>query len=629
MIPKDETDENFNVSPNTNQISPNVGVKNKSKILKDFYGEPDDDFYTNPHSPSNIRVEDLQSLSARLRQKKADKEITAQVRRELRERNERILERDRQHQKQLEEANKEVEINLQRRMIENERKLLIAIEEHERKAREFTESQKVKCAETKNRFEEMRQRSQALERFRAIHELFKRIIEKFVTVYSKFDRDIQAMFGNYKSAVNQIIKQFESKFQSIDKSALGQDEINEAQRLYKDVEKVIMDMGNKVAEIKEAQLAAKQAEEQKLKEEQENQAALDQQKQNEAEAAAALASLSRQTENQPQPTPQTQSSKPVELDIMRQFVSRDALERYNNIMATYKQATETVKKLQEDDSMKKYRSACQFAVTIPINAISVVSADHLRDKFQKLFALLSGAVVKANNNDVSINQHPLGKLFCELLVAKKLVNAAETIVTTNTARAEFAFSAVTVALWQKFPEIGHYFLAYLYKECPYFVPYFIPQIEGQSDMDYMKSLGYRYQNGSIEDQQQYLKRMGGTARLYAAVWITSPRRNETSPNPHGLDHGWRWLCNILNLDPQPDICATLIYETLKVAGHAMIQTYGKQFFKLLFFMQRQYFPKLNQIDQGGPKSRLEQFINEAVQCGKIDSPEGLLPPNFW
>lgn len=144
-----------------------------------------------------------------------------------------------------------------------------------------------------------------------------------------------------------------------------------------------------------------------------------------------------------------------------------------------------------------------------------------------------------------------------------------------------------------------------------------------------RSLGYRYSNGVIEKHDLYLKRMCGIARLHAAIWITSPRQGESAPHPHNLHNGWNWLCEFLNLDPLPEICATLLFEVLQVAGNAFLQTYGKQFIKLIIAMQNQYFPKLNQVDNGGPKARLEGFLTKVLQERKIDAPEGLLPGNFW
>lgn len=123
--------------------------------------------------------------------------------------------------------------------------------------------------------------------------------------------------------------------------------------------------------------------------------------------------------------------------------------------------------------------------------------------------------------------------------------------------------------------------------------------------------------------------MIGVARLYSAIWITTSRRGDTTPHPHGLDNGWRWLVNIINLDPLPDICATLIYETLQVAGYSMLQMYGKQFIKFIVAVQRQYMPKLDKVDQGGPKARLEVFLNKVIQEQMIDPPAAVLPPGFW
>jgi len=52
--------------------------------------------------------------------------------------------------------------------------------------------------------------------------------------------------------------------------------------------------------------------------------------------------------------------------------------------------------------------------------------------------------------------------------------------------AAFAIAAVMVALWQEFPCWGQLVLAHFYNECPYLVPFFKPQLEGQSTKDYYK-----------------------------------------------------------------------------------------------------------------------------------------------
>jgi nucleoporin GLE1 len=52
--------------------------------------------------------------------------------------------------------------------------------------------------------------------------------------------------------------------------------------------------------------------------------------------------------------------------------------------------------------------------------------------------------------------------------------------------AAFAIAAVIVSLWAEFPEFGRLLLAHFHRECPYLVPAFMPQTEGQTDQDYYK-----------------------------------------------------------------------------------------------------------------------------------------------
>lgn len=77
------------------------------------------------------------------------------------------------------------------------------------------------------------------------------------------------------------------------------------------------------------------------------------------------------------------------------------------------------------------------------------------------------------------------------------------------------------------------YLSYVFKQ---FVIIFVDRLRG-----------YRYTNGTLETQDQYLKRMSGIMRLYSSILITKPRRGQTVPHPHGISNGWLWLSNILNL----------------------------------------------------------------------------------
>ncbi|GAB0087031.1 Nucleoporin GLE1 [Sergentomyia squamirostris] len=313
---------------------------------------------------------------------------------------------------------------------------------------------------------------------------------------------------------------------------------------------------------------------------------------------------------------------------LSQFISPESQKTYKKVMNLYVEYTIAVDPLTRDDSLKKFRFNCQKAINIPVNAISGVSSAHLRDKYDKLFTLLSGNSVSCGDEQVNAAAHPLGTKFCTLLLAKKFVNQADTTVASNP-KAAFPMAAVIVALWQKFSDFGDLFLANAYKDCPYLVPYFIPQFEEQSSEDYCKVLGYKITNGTLEPQDMYLKRMAGIARLYAAILVTIPRQGETQSHPHGLHNGWMWLCNMLNMDPLPDICATMLLEVLQIVGEEMRRSYTKQFLKLLHVLVNQYYPKLKQIDEGGPRVRLEVVLVKVMKDGIFDKPDGVLHPNFW
>ncbi|KAK6625387.1 hypothetical protein RUM43_005684 [Polyplax serrata] len=287
--------------------------------------------------------------------------------------------------------------------------------------------------------------------------------------------------------------------------------------------------------------------------------------------------------------------------------------------------------LATDEAMKKFKFNCQKAVTIPVNAISPVSAAHLVDKYTKLNYLLAGKPVEVGDIKLNASQHPLGIAFCKNLLAKKFVRQGDLTVSSKP-DAAFSLAAVLTSLWVDFPDFGQLVLAHFHLACPYLAPVFIPQVEGQSDEDYHKALGYHYShNGEVEKQDSFLKRMSGIMRLYAALIISKPRQ-PGKINPLGLSEGWRWISALLNLDPRPDICATLLYDFLEVAGNDMFKVYGGQFRKLLAYICQEYFPKLEKVtpsSAGGPIVRLEGFLQKILKEESIPPPQGILPLNFW
>ena len=149
--------------------------------------------------------------------------------------------------------------------------------------------------------------------------------------------------------------------------------------------------------------------------------------------------------------------------------------------------------------------------------------------------------------------------------------------------------------------------------------------------EFFRSRGYLYDSdGIVEKQEKFLKRMSGIMHLYFSILVSSPPRGI---HPHGLEYAWSWFSQVLNLDPEPDITATMLYDFLQVVGHALFIQYKKQFLKLLHILVKETVPKLEQVSSAagsGFLSRLKLLLENSLRHqGQIPQPEGYLQANFW
>ncbi|XP_011697217.1 PREDICTED: nucleoporin GLE1 [Wasmannia auropunctata] len=309
------------------------------------------------------------------------------------------------------------------------------------------------------------------------------------------------------------------------------------------------------------------------------------------------------------------------------YVNQESLQMYVRSQQFLELYRNTCKNFLQSAATKKFRFECQKAINIPVNAISGVSEQHLRDKYDRLQNLLIGKLPPY------VTQHPQGVIFCKNHLAKKIVSQGETLVSSKPEMA-FPVAMIVVALWNEHPDFGELFLAHLHEACPFTVPIFLQQQEGQSNEDYYKSLGCKYsEDGAVEKQDKFLKRMSGLMRLYASITVTRQRKGVTKIHPHGLQNAWRWLTAVLNIEPRADIsdlCATLLLDVLEVAGNVLWTAYPKQFYKLLALLMEQYYPRMRNVagGGGGPLVRLEEFLNNALSNRTIRLANGMLPPNF-
>lgn len=286
----------------------------------------------------------------------------------------------------------------------------------------------------------------------------------------------------------------------------------------------------------------------------------------------------------------------------------------------------------KDPQEKKTRTELQKVAVMSVNQISGVSGSKLRGVFQKMDDLLSGRKVQCRDKSVSATQHPHGLDFVFYKVAEVFVKQGETEVSAHH-ETVFPIAVVASGIWELHPKFGDLFLAHLHKLCPYAVPYFPALKAGTSMEEYQRILGYHVHQSGVEQQDSFLKRMSGMMRLYAAIiQLRWPYGNKQGFHPHGLNNGWRWLAQMLNLEPVVDISATLIVDFLEVCGNALIREYQTQFWKMILSIEECYLPRIEAVsspEHMGSVMRLKHFLQKCLKSKDIPLPKGYLKDSFW
>ncbi|CAN9512729.1 unnamed protein product [Ophioblennius macclurei] len=279
----------------------------------------------------------------------------------------------------------------------------------------------------------------------------------------------------------------------------------------------------------------------------------------------------------------------------------------------------------QDSQSKKLKLELQKAATLLVSQISSNSGSQLREVFDKIDKLLSG-------RSVSTSQHPQGLSFVSYKLAEKFVKQGEEEVAFRH-EAAFPIAVVASGVWELHPQVGDFILAHLHKKCPYAVPHYPPMKDGTKVEDYQRILGYRVDESGVEGQDSFLKRMSGMIRLYAAIiQLRWPYSAKQGSSPHGLNHGWRWLAQMLNMEPLADVSATLLFDFLEVCGSALMKLYQGQFWKLILLLKEEYLPRIEAVTssgQMGSLNRLKLFVETSLQNRQICEPKGQLSPGFW
>uniref|UniRef100_A0A8C6TXK0 mRNA export factor GLE1 n=1 Tax=Neogobius melanostomus TaxID=47308 RepID=A0A8C6TXK0_9GOBI len=276
----------------------------------------------------------------------------------------------------------------------------------------------------------------------------------------------------------------------------------------------------------------------------------------------------------------------------------------------------------KDPKTKKLKLELMKAAVIPVSQISTKSGSHLREIFEKIEKLMSGKSVQSGGMTVSATHHPQGLQFASYKLAEKFVKQGEEEVASHF-EAAFPIAAVASGVWELHPAVGELFLAHLHKKCPYSIPYLPQRKHSASAEEHHRRLGYRVDDSGVEGEDSFLKRMSGMIRLYAAIiQIRWPYGSKQGPAPHGLNHGWRWLAQMLNLEPLADTTATLLFDFLEVCGNALMKQYQGQFWKLILLLKEEYLdPSRGQMCERGV--RIKQSLTHRLRSSEFGA---TLPP---
>lgn len=283
-----------------------------------------------------------------------------------------------------------------------------------------------------------------------------------------------------------------------------------------------------------------------------------------------------------------------------------------------------------DPSTNLFRQNVIKVINTLVNTISSTNVAHLTEKYDKLNMLLNGKLVCVANAQVMIGENKEALAFCMETLASKIISHAEEVICVKT-QVAYEIAAVTIKLWNAHPNFGKILYAKIKQVCPLLVPFCHPVAKCLTNGQYnTKAFGYKIDSsGNVESHDKYLRRMTGIVRLYAALIAVSSKHDKPVI---GLSQAWIFVAGTLNQNPVADITATMLVEFLSNVGFTMHQAYGRQFIKLLQYIDTCYLEKITLVTptgNGGPITRLNNFISKSLSVGSIEEPKSMLPFDFF
>ncbi|KAG0745325.1 hypothetical protein G6F57_006476 [Rhizopus arrhizus] len=194
--------------------------------------------------------------------------------------------------------------------------------------------------------------------------------------------------------------------------------------------------------------------------------------------------------------------------------------------------------------------------------------------------------------------------------------------------ARFAYLLVSTI-----PAFLDYLMGRLFKRCPYLIPQYHDDNHNLSDEEIKLRLHYNYTNKDTKTFQTFLQHAEEQkcyVMFYGALCQTEPDPGQPE-NPYPIKHAWIWLARISNMPPR-EITPILVMGMLEVAAKRLLEVYPTQTPKLLKLIQTDIipkYPKREGNDNVAGIKRLEMFLEDYFQRGKLNRVEEHIPPSKY
>ena len=279
------------------------------------------------------------------------------------------------------------------------------------------------------------------------------------------------------------------------------------------------------------------------------------------------------------------------------MASDEAVENQKTLASFLAQYESDLKAFCEDNSSdtKSVKRSVKKFITLSVQQISATQ-EQVKRKSASILEFLA-------------QQHGLHQKFALVTLASKMVSQCDAQIARLPSFA-FPLGEVAVSVARAFPDFTKLLMAMLQNECPLCVPMIVRLgPKGGKDLKYYEALHFKVsEGGTVENEEEYVSRLQGFVRLYAAV-LQVDRDQERMEE--ALGQAWTYVAWLLNALPACRYTASALDAFLSVAGFKMAQRYGRQFAKMMAYVST-YFLKdleaLGDADANAVATRLESYV---------------------